>query len=72
MTNTKTRTRKPRAMVKTFEQRKAEAREEALNWLFDFENHNYTYEEVAAWQDYFRAQGRTYGLTAEFSENGII
>lgn len=55
-----------------YQKRKNAARENAIAWQHDFENHNYSYGELAAWGDYFAKLGKRYGLTEEFRENGII
>ena len=51
--------------------RKADVREEAIDWQSDFCNHNYSYGELAYFQDYFERLGRRYGLLREFRENSI-
>ena len=58
-------------MRKTYRQLKEELRNEAINWQAEFETKNYTWGEIAAWQEYFRDKGRQYGLLTEFRENGI-
>lgn len=58
--------------MKTYQERKAAAREKAIQWQNDFENHNYSYGELAQWQQYFEKLAKRYGLTEEFTENGII
>lgn len=55
-----------------YQKRKNAAREKAIAWQHDFENHNYSYEELAEWSSYFEKSGKRYGLTEEFKENGII
>lgn len=47
-------------------------RQEAIDWQYDFENHSYSWGELAAWQDYFYGKARRLGLVQEFRENGII
>lgn len=56
---------------KTYQQRKAEARDEAINWQAEFPDHNYSWGELAEWGAYFEEMGRRYGLLTEFRENGI-
>ena len=51
--------------------RKADVREQAIDWQLDFANHNYSYGELAYFQDYFEKLGRRYGLLREFRENAI-
>ena len=59
-------------MAKTYQERKNKAREEAIEWQRDFENHNYYWSELADWGEYFTKLAKRYGLTKEFKENGII
>ena len=54
-----------------YEKRKAEVREEAIEWQADFGEHDYFYSEIADKQDYFRRLGKRYGLLREFKENAI-
>ena len=56
----------------TYQQGKERARERAIEWQLDFENHNYSYGELAEWVDVFERLGKRYGLIREFKENGII
>ena len=58
-------------IMNTYQQRKAEARERAIEWQYDFCNHNYSWGELAYWGDYFERLGKRYGLLREFRENGI-
>jgi len=57
--------------MKTYAERKAEVRTEAIEWQADFANHDYSWGEVAVWTNYFETMGRRYGLLTEFRENGI-
>ena len=50
---------------------KEKIRQEAVDWQLDYDNHNYSYMELAIWNDYFTTQGKRYGLLTEFRENGI-
>lgn len=59
-------------MAKTYQELKNKAREEAIEWQPDFENHNYYWSELADWGEHFTKLGKRYGLTKEFKENGII
>lgn len=54
-----------------YQRAKQRARDKVVEWQRDFENHDYSYGELAAWQEYFERLGRTYGLLTEFRENGI-
>lgn len=57
--------------MKTYAERKEAARQEAIDWQLDFGNHNYSWGELADYQDHFRSLGKRYGLLKEFKENGI-
>ena len=56
----------------TYAENKDRARELAIEWQLDFDNHNYSWGELAYFQEYFERLGRRYGLIGEFKENGII
>ena len=51
---------------------KEKARQKAVNWQLDFNNHEYSYLELAMFAEYFEKLAKRYGLTKEFKENGII
>lgn len=51
---------------------KERARDKAIEWQMDFNNHNYSYSELAYYGDYFTRLAKRYGLVKEFRENGII
>lgn len=51
---------------------KERARNKAIEWWMDFDNHNYSYSELAYYGDYFTRLAKRYGLVKEFRENGII
>lgn len=54
-----------------YQERKEKVREEAIFWQLDFENHNYSWGDLAYWGEYFYKLGKRYGLLKEFRENGI-
>lgn len=54
-----------------YAQKKNEIREQAIEWQYDFCNHNYSYGELHYFQCYFEKMGRRYGLLKEFRENAI-
>ena len=56
----------------TYQRAKEEARNRAIEWQLDFDNHNYSYEELAYFSAYFERLAKRYGLVTEFRENGII
>ena len=58
-------------MAKTYQQFKAQAREQAIEWQNDFNNHNYHQSELAEQAKHFEKLGKRYGLLKEFKENGI-
>lgn len=51
--------------------RKADVRQMAIDWQADFCNHNYSYGELAYWEDHFTRLGKRYGLLREFRAEGI-
>ena len=55
-----------------YHEKKEELRQEAIDWQMAFDENDYSYEELAQFQEYFETQGRRYGLLTEFRENGII
>lgn len=55
-----------------YQMEKERARNEAIQWQHDFDNHNYSYEELYYQQLRFEKISRQYGLRKEFIENGII
>ena len=54
-----------------YQRRKEQVRQEAIEWQLDFSNHNYSWGELAIWQEHFERLGRRYGLLREFRENAI-
>lgn len=48
------------------------ARNKAVEWQMEFNNHNYSYGELAYYEEYFEKLAKRYGLVIEFRENGII
>ena len=52
-----------------YEKRKAEVREEAIEYSYSEEE--LSYGELAEKQDHFRKLGKRYGLLREFKENCI-
>lgn len=55
-----------------YQQQKEKARQTAINWQLDFNNHDYDVIECIRWIWYFEKIGKRYGLIKEFRENGII
>ncbi len=58
--------------MSTYQKAKERARDKAIEWQLDFENHNYSYGELAYYGNYFEGLAKRYGLVKEFRENGII
>lgn len=58
--------------MKTYGEKKEAARNQAINWQASFEQHNYSYGELANWAEHFTRLGKRFGLLTEFRENGII
>lgn len=58
--------------MSTYQENKEKAREKAIEWQRDFENHNYSWGELAYYGAYFEKLAKRYGLVEEFKENGII
>lgn len=50
---------------------KEKTRQEAIDWQLDFDNHNYSWGELAYYSNHFEKLGKRYGLLKEFKENGI-
>ena len=55
-----------------YQKAKENARNKAIEWQLDFNDHNYSYEELAYYGEYFARLAERYGLVKEFKENGII
>lgn len=58
--------------ILNYREKKARAREEAITWQNEFADHNYSYGELAYYQNYFENKGKRYGLIREFKDNGIL
>lgn len=61
-------------MIKTYKQRKEEARQKAVEWqIKTSQRHNpKTWGEIWEEQEEFTRLAKYYGLVKEFKENGII
>ena len=55
-----------------YQRAKERARDKAVEWQLDFDNHNYSWGELAYYGNYFERLAKKYGLVKEFKENGII
>ena len=55
----------------TYQQKKEQAREQAIDWQYETAEQNLSYGELAEAGEYFEKLGRRYGLLLEFRENGI-
>lgn len=58
--------------MKKYQQRKEEARQQAIDWQLKLANYNYSYGDLAYWGNYFEKLAKRFGLVKEFRENGII
>lgn len=58
--------------MNAYQRAKDRARNMAVEWQSGFCDKNYSYGELAYWQDYFSRLAKRYGLVREFRENGII
>lgn len=61
----------PMKQRKTYQERKEEARQEAIEWQLNDSDYPYSYEGIAMVGDYFNKLGKRYGLLREFRENAI-
>ena len=61
-----------KAVVWSYSQRKANARETAIDWQSDYCNHNYSYGELAMFSNYFTKLAKRFELVKKFKENGVI
>ena len=57
--------------MKSYQERKAAARETAVQWQQQDSDYPYSYEGLLILQEYFYKLGKRYGLLTEFRENGI-
>ena len=57
--------------MSNYQKQKERVRNEAIEWQLDFDNHNYSWGELAVFGDYVYTMGKRYGLLTEFRENGI-
>ena len=60
------------ADMNKYKREKARVRDMAVEWQNGFCDHNYSYGELAYWQNYFSRLAKRYGLVEEFRENCII
>lgn len=59
-------------MKKNYLEKKDAAREAAIEWQTETAQKNYSYGELAFFQNHFYKLGKRYGLLKEFKENCII
>ena len=55
----------------SYQRRKEQIREQAMEWQHNFCEQDYDMHEVYTWQTHFYKLGKRYGLLREFHENGI-
>lgn len=58
--------------MNAYQRAKERLRNKAIEWQMDFNNHNYSYGELAYYGEYLERLAKRYGLVKEFKENGII
>ncbi len=56
---------------KTYNEKKENARNNAINYQLNFSNLNWSYLELNMIESYFQKVGKKYGLLKEFKENAI-
>ena len=59
-------------MAKSYQERKAQARQEAIEWQNSFALYSYSFEELYYIANRLKEIGKRYGLLKEFRENGIV
>lgn len=57
--------------MKTYQEKKEEVRQIAIDWQYEDGEYPYSYEGLAMVGEYFYKLGKRYGLLREFRENGI-
>ena len=55
----------------TYAERKANARQKAIDWQLEDSDYHYSYEGLSIVCDFFYKLGKRFGLLKEFRENGI-
>lgn len=56
---------------RSYNEKKANLEDMAKDWQRDFENHSYSWGDLAEASAFFLENGKRYGLLQEFRENGI-
>lgn len=57
--------------MKTYQEKKEEVRQIAIDWQIEASEQDYSYGELADYGEYFHKLGKRYGLLREFRENAI-
>ena len=57
--------------MKTYQEKKENAREIAIQWQLNDGDYPYSHEGLAILGEYFHKIGKRYGLLKEFRKNGI-
>ena len=57
--------------LSAYDKAKTALREFAIDFQYKASEFNYSYGELARWQDFFYEYGKKYGLLREFQENAI-
>lgn len=58
--------------MKTYKEKKSEARSEAIEWQYAFCDRDISWEELAEETEHFVKLAKRYGLTREFKQEGVI
>jgi len=58
--------------MNNYQIKKAQIRDEAIEYQLTFANENHFMSEIVEKTEYFYEQGEKYGLLKEFRENGIL
>ena len=58
--------------MKTYQEKKEEARDKAIAWQLEASEKCLSYAELAEVGEHFAKLAKRYGLIKEFKENGII
>lgn len=58
--------------MKTYKEKKSEARSEAIEWQYAFSDRDISWEELSEEIEHFAKLAKRYGLTREFKQEGVI
>lgn len=58
--------------MKTYKEKKSEARNEAIEWQYAFCDRDISWEELCEETEHFAKLAKRYGLIREFKQEGVI